>query len=185
MTEARHHRRSLGEWTLDSAGFRKLDRRSMVGAALAVGAAATVFGSKPASALTLEKMPAALVGAIPPRKGVVPWDSLSKVEVRPGQAPKFPEAVAKLDGHSAVIEGHMMVLDDDDPLDRFLLTAYQAHCLFCMPGGFTSIVAIHAAHPVKVMDKPLTMRGNLRLLTDNKESRLLYRLDNATPITSA
>jgi hypothetical protein len=76
----------------------------------------------------------------------------------------------------------MMVLEDDDPLDRFLLTAYQAHCPFCMPGGFASIVAVHAEKPLRVTDKPLTMRGTLRLLSDNKDSQLLYRLDKAVLI---
>ena len=74
-----------------------------------------------------------------------------------------------------------MVLDDDDPLTRFLLTAYNAHCPFCMPGGFASIVAVHATRPLGVADKPLTVSEILRLRTDSKSAGLLYRLNNAVP----
>ena len=56
---------------------------------------------------------------------------------------------------------------------------YRAHGPFCMPGGFTSIVAVHAAKPVRVSDKPLTMRGTLRLFGHNEDGQILYRLDNA------
>ena len=131
-----------------------------------------------AHALSLENLPATLIGAISPRKGVVPWDDLAAVEAPIGQKPQFSAAVTKLNGRPVVIEGHMMVLDDDNPINRFLLTAYQAHCPYCMPGGFTSIVAIHADHPVRVTDRPLTMRGTLRLLADGK-SQLFYQLDKA------
>lgn len=179
-----HQHRPLGHWHLDDSGLRlRLDRRALVRSAFGAGAAAAVLlGSGSAKALTVEQMPPALVGAIPPRKGVVPWDDLARIEVAHGQTPKFPAAVAKLDGKPVVIEGHMMVLEDDDPLDRFLLTAYQAHCPFCMPGGFASIVAVHAEKPLRVTDKPLTMRGTLRLLSDNKDSQLVYRLDKAVLI---
>jgi hypothetical protein len=179
-----HQHHSLGKGHLDesSLGFR-LDRRTVVRSALGAGAAAAAFlGSGAAHALTLEKLTPALVGAIPPRRGVLPWGDLARVEVASGLKPNFSLAISKLNGKAVLIEGHMMVLEDDDPLDRFLLTAYKAHCQFCMPGGFASIVAIHAEKPLRVTDKPLVMRGNLRLLTDNKDSQLLYELDKAVPI---
>ena len=176
-----HQHHPLGHWHLDERGLRlRLDRRTLVRSALGAGtAAAALFSAGSAKALTREELPPTLVGAIPPRKGVVPWSDLAQVETANGQQPKFSAAISKLNGKSVVIEGNMMVLDDDDPLDRFLLTAYKAHCPFCTPGGFASIVAIHAVQPQRVTDKPLTMRGTLCLLTDTKDSQLLYRLDNA------
>jgi len=176
-----HQHHSLGGWQLDEGGLRlRLDRRTLVRSALIAGATAgAIFRSSSAQALTLEHSSPALVGAIPPRRGVVPWADLAQVQIVDGQQPKFPTAVSKLNGHAVVIEGHMMVLEDDNPLDRFLLTAYQAHCPFCMPGGFTSIVAVHAEKPVHVSDKPLTMRGTLRVLSHNEDGRVLYRLDKA------
>jgi hypothetical protein len=47
-----------------------------------------------------------------------------------------------------------------------------------MPGGFASIVAVHAERPLRVTDKLLTMRGTLRLLND-PGSQLVYRLERA------
>jgi hypothetical protein len=169
----------LGNWHLGDSGLQpRVDRRVLFRSALGAGAAIAVLGSGSAHALTLEQVPATLVGAIPPRKGVVPWDDLAQVDAPVGQKPQFSAAVTKLNGRPVVIEGHMMVLDDDDPLNRFLLTAYHAHCPFCMPGGFASIVAIHTDQPVRVTDKPLTMRGTLRLLADG-QNQLLYQLDKA------
>jgi hypothetical protein len=49
-----------------------------------------------------------------------------------------------------------------------------------MPGGFASIVAINAERPLQVTDKPLALRGTLRLLSDRR-SNLLYQLDKALP----
>jgi hypothetical protein len=176
-----HHR--LGSWHLEDSGLQhRLDRRVLVRTALGASAAmAGLFGSNAAHALTLEKLPTTLVGAISSREGVVAWDDLTQVEAPIGQKPQFSAAVTKLNGRSVVIEGHMMVLDDDNPINRFLLTAYQAHCPYCMPGGFAAIVAIHADQPVGVTDKPLTMRGILRLLTDGK-SQLFYQLDKAVSV---
>ena len=173
-----HH--ALGNWHLgENGGNLRLDRRVLVRSTLGAGAAmAALLGSGSADALTRESLPPSLVGAIPPRKGVVPWAHLAEVEAAYGKKPHFSPATTKLNGRAVVIEGHMMVLDDDNPLKRFLLTAYKAHCPYCMPGGFASIVAIHAERPLRVTDKPLTMRGTLRLLSD-PGSQLLYRLDKA------
>jgi hypothetical protein len=174
-----HH--PLGTWQLGENGLRpSLDRRVLVRSALGAGAAAALLGSGTAHALTVETVPPAVLGAIPPRKGVVPWDDLAQVEVARGQKPQFSAAMMKLNGRKVVIEGHMMVLEDDNPIQRFLLTAYNAHCPYCMPGGFGSVVAIHADHPVRVSGKVLTMRGTLRLLSDTN-TQLVYRLENAVP----
>ena len=103
-------------------------RKRVLGSALGAGTgAAALLGSGLAHALTLEQAPRALGGAISSFKGVLAWGSLARVETSYGQKPRFPVAMTKLNGHSVVIEGHMTVLDDDDPWS-VLLTAYQAHC---------------------------------------------------------
>jgi hypothetical protein len=178
-----HQHRPLGSWCLDERGLRlRLDRRVLVRSALGVGATiAALLGSSSAQAFSLQKAPPALLGAIPAREGVLSWDSLAQVEAPYGQVPRFSAALTKLNGQVVVIEGHIMVLDDDNPLQRFLLTAYDAHCPFCIPGGFASIVAVHAERPFRVADRPLIMSGILRLLTDSNGGGLLYRLDKAVP----
>jgi hypothetical protein len=47
-----------------------------------------------------------------------------------------------------------------------------------VPGGFGSVVAIRADHPIRASDKVLTMRGTLRLLSE-ANTQLVYRLENA------
>ena len=174
--------RSLKEWPLAESEFRQeLDRR-ILGAAIIASIAAAAAAAVPARALTLETMPEGLIGMVPARDGVVPWNSLSKVDVRRGKAAPFPDAIAKLDGHRAAIEGYMMVLDYGDPVDRFLLTTYRMSGLFSFPSGFASVVGIRAAQPVKVVDRPLTMQGTFRLLYPDRQRGLLYRLDDAVAI---
>ena len=183
MTELQHQPHSLAGWTLDGNAFRQtLDRRAVFGSALAVGAAVMLLGAKPAAALTAQNLPPTALGAIPERHGVLPWRTLALTEVQYGQQPKIPAVVQNLDGKQVVIEGHMMPMDDSERLRQFLLTAYNAHCPFCMPGGMVSIVAVHATALVKVTDKPLTMRGTLRLVSE-RGSSLIYRLDKATLAT--
>jgi hypothetical protein len=58
-----------------------------------------------------------------------------------------------------------MLLDEDNPLSRFLLRAYNTHCPFCMPGGFRSVDAVHSERASWVVDEPLIMSGILPLLT--------------------
>lgn len=130
-----HHHHPLGKWQLDEGGLRlRLDRRTLVRSALGAGAAAAAFGgTNSAKALTQEQLPPALIGAIPPRKGVLAWSSLAQVKAPLGEKPQFPAEVARLNGNPVVVEGHMMPLGDSDPVQRFLLTAYQAHCPYCMP----------------------------------------------------
>src|SRR5690349_14880601 len=115
-----HQHHPLGHWQLDESGLRlRLDRRTLVRSALIAGlTSGAVFRASSAQALTLEHSSPTLVGAIPPRKGVVPWTDLAAVEIADGQQPKFSAAISKFNGRHVVIEGHVMVLEDDNPLDR-------------------------------------------------------------------
>lgn len=70
-----------------------------------------------------------------------------------------------------------MLLDEDNPLSRFLLRAYNTHCPFCMPGGFRSVDAVHSERASWVVDEPSTMSGSLHLLTGG----LLHQHDRAVP----
>jgi len=178
MTERRSNCGTLGEWRLDAGSFRHtLDRRTVFGSAL-TGAAALLLAGKPAAALTRETISPAALGAIPERHGVLPWRTLALAEIEHGSEPIFPAAVQKLNGREVVVEGHMMTLEDSPRLQRFLLTAYQAHCPFCMPGGAASMIAVRAEAAIAVRDKPLTLRGTLRVGPEQGSS-LVYRLENA------
>ena len=126
-----------------------------------MGQPSRALAGKPAAALTKETISSAALGAIPERHGVLPWRTLALAEIEHGSEPIFPAEVRKLNGREIVVEGHMMTLDDSPRLHRFLLTAYQAHCPFCMPGGAVSMIAVRAEAAIPVRDKPLTLRGTL------------------------
>jgi hypothetical protein len=69
----------------------------------------------------------------------------------------------------------MMPLDDSDSLKRFLLTGYNAHCPFCVPGGFASIVAIPRRSPAAGDRQAARPHGTLRLLSDTKSATVPTR----------
>jgi hypothetical protein len=155
-----------------------LDRRAMFGSALVAGAAGLLLGGRPATALNRQDIPPAWLGALPERAGVLPWRALALVDVEYGGKPNFPATVQSLDGREVVVEGHMMPLDDSERVEQFLLTAYKAHCPFCMPGGMVSIIAVRAQTAIPLMDTPLTLRGTLQLNSE-RGSSLVYRLEKA------
>jgi hypothetical protein len=63
-----HSHHPLGSWHVDENGLRPgLDRRVLFRSALGAGAAAALLESGTAHALTVEKVPPAVLGAIPPR----------------------------------------------------------------------------------------------------------------------
>ena len=172
--------RSHAERDLDPLAFReRTGRRAVFGSALAFGAATLLLGGKPAAAFSQEKLPPTLLGEIPERDGVLPWRTLAMTDIRADEQTKIPSTMAALDGEPMAIEGHMMPLDDSDGPRRFLLTAYRAHCPFCMPGGAVSLVVVDADAAVPIADKPVTMRGTFRIITD-PGSYFIYRLDQAT-----
>jgi hypothetical protein len=177
MTEPRCG--SLARWSLEAEGFRqKLDRRAMLGSALVAGTAGLLLSGRPATALSMQDIPPAWLGAVPERAGVLPWRTLGLAKVEYGRKPNFPATVQKLDRREVVVEGHMMPLDDSERVQRLLLTAYKAHCPFCMPGGVVSIIAVRAQTAIPLKDTPLTLRGTLRLISE-RGSGLLYRLEKA------
>ena len=178
MMEPRNRCGALGNWRLDGDAFRpKLDRRMALGSALAASAA-MLLGSRPAVAWTEQAVSPAVLGAIPERRGVLPWRTLALTEKEYGRKPKFPAAVQQLDGREVVVEGHMLALDDAPRLRQFLLTAYKAHCPFCMPGGMVSMIAVTTQAAIPVKDAPLTLRGTLRVGAE-PGTNLVYRLEKA------
>lgn len=177
MSQPRRRCGKLGEWRRDGDFRHTLDRRTMFGSAVAASAALLLAG-KPAAAFTEEAISPAVFGVIPERRGVLPWRTLALAEVEHGRQPIFPAAIRKLEGREVVVEGHMMPLDDAPQPRRFLLTAYKAHCPFCMPGGAVSMIAVTAAAAIPVNDKPLTLRGTLQM-TAEPGSMLVYRLEQA------
>jgi hypothetical protein len=83
---------------------------------------------------------------------------------------------------AVVIEGHTMVLDDDNPLKRFLLTAYNAHCPFCLPSGFALLSVSRRRIPCMVNTLSATRKGcSAWTATIDKGRGAAHQLDKAVP----
>lgn len=154
-------------------------RRQFLTAATA-GFACTAVAT-PAMALSLEQAPEHLRLAAPALDGALDWSLLAQAgesRFRDGTISRFPAALHGLDGKPVLLSGYMMPFRDGETHGEFLLGAQQFHCPSCMIGDLTRIVAVKAASPVTLTERPLALRGTLRLL-EGETSPLFYRLDAA------
>jgi hypothetical protein len=159
-------------------------RRRQFLAASATGFACTAAAG-PALALSLETAPASVADHLrvpaPHVDGALDWDQLAEAGdslFRDGTISRFPIALRQLDGRQVVLSGFMMPFREAAAHEEFILGAMQFHCTTCMLGDLRRIVAVKAALPVVQADRPVTIRGTLRLL-EAEASPLYYRLEAA------
>ena len=161
-------------------------RRRQFLTAASLSAAAGFACTSPALALSLETAPATVADHLrvpaPAVKGALDWDRLAAAGeslFRDGTISRFPAVLRRLDGQQVVLAGFMMPFREAKTHQEFMLGAMQFHCTTCMLGDLRRIVAVKAARPVAYDERPLAIRGTLRLLED-EASPLYYRLDAAT-----
>ncbi|MFN4309697.1 MAG: hypothetical protein ACK4FK_03815 [Ferrovibrio sp.] len=113
--------------------------------------------------------------------GALDWDLLAQAgesKFQDGTISRFPAALRALDGQDVTVSGYMMPFRDGKTHVEFLLGALQFHCASCMVGDLARLVAVKAAEPVAYAERPVLVRGTLRLL-ESEQSPLFYRLDAA------
>ena len=157
-------------------------RRGFLASGLA--AAGLALGGRPAAAVdggyTQETFVIDPPG-VPEREGALPWRVLAKVEGDGRVEPyRIDPEVKALDGEMVTIDGYMLPYDDRPRQREFLLTAYQAHCPFCMPGGMPSIIDVDVDLPMDVSTNIVTVRGRLTVL-EGEGYGLIYRMSDAAP----
>ena len=140
------------------------------------------LASAEGQALTLESMHFPYEPG-PERDGVVSWRTLARAAWLEGEGVMFPPEIEALDGASVRLEGFMMAFDPAPLQQQFLLTAYAAHCPFCMPAGVPSMVEVTARQPVPRASARLMLQGRFELRRDPESYGLLYRLLDAAPVT--
>lgn len=158
-----------------------LRRQFLSSFTVSAAAAGAVFAADPAKAISLEPAPEHLRLGVPAVDGALDWDLLGQAaETRfvDGAMSRFPEALRKLDGQEVRISGYMMPFKDGKTHKEFLLGALQFHCVSCMASDLSRLMAVRAEKPVTYSERPLLLRGTLRLLEDG-QSPLYYRLDAA------
>jgi len=165
-----------GPWGSTSHGGGVSRRGLLAGGVALVGLVAATRSAK-----SLEVVhTTALLPEIPERDGVLSWRMLSQVAGDGwSDAFAFDPQVEALDGKDVTVEGYMLPYDDQAKQRQFLLTAFPAHCPYCMPGGMASLIEVDAAAGVPTTEQRILLRGRLELLRGDGFG-LLYRLRNAT-----
>jgi hypothetical protein len=121
---------------------------------------------------------------LPELSGVVSWKTLSEVEqVKQGDrvAPKFSDAILRLDAQPIRVQGFILPLDLGDQQHHFLLSAVPPHCPFCLPAGPEALVEVTAKKPIAYAIEPIIVSGKFAVVR-NDPSGVLYRLTDAEPI---
>ncbi len=110
------------------------------------------------------------------------WKLLLKVKYTYDKAayiPQFDEKIKALDGKTVTIRGYMYPLEEQPKHEFFMLSYYPINvCFFCGGAGPESVVEVSAAEPLKIRDKPVDLRGKLRLNYHDRD-RLFFILLNA------
>jgi hypothetical protein len=116
------------------------------------------------------------------RDGVLSWRELERLARRgPASGLGLDPDVAAIQDTAVTVEGFMLPYDENPAQSSFLIAAYFAHCIFCMPGSMLSLMEIAAARPVAARPGTVMLRGRLQLL-DGSEDGLLFRLKDATSL---
>ncbi len=112
--------------------------------------------------------------------GFVAWKTLRQVKQNPLRGPSFAKDVAALNGQTVKLEGYMVPMDDQPQAREFVLSAFESHCIYCVPGGMPSLAYVTAAAPLPlVAGKTVRLQGTLKLVKDDP-SGLLYEVQGAT-----
>ncbi|NJO02683.1 MAG: hypothetical protein HC880_14245 [Bacteroidia bacterium] len=84
--------------------------------------------------------------------------------------PQFDDNIKALDGKIVTIKGFMYPLDEALKHEFFMLSYYPINvCFFCGGAGPESVVEVNAKTPIRMTDKPVTLRGKLKLNANDRE----------------
>jgi hypothetical protein len=159
----------------------RIGRRGMVLGGLAL--AGLLLGPSRAFALRFETAKLPFL-AITEREGVLSWRELESLARRgPASGLNFEPEVRQVQNALVTVEGFMLPYDDSPSQLTFLIAAFQAHCMFCMPGSMLSLMEVSAARPIPAGRDRVALQGRLQLL-DGSEGGLLFRLTDAVSLGS-
>jgi hypothetical protein len=153
-------------------------RRVLLGGGLAL--AGVTLASARGNAFTLEGVRLPYEPG-PGRDGVLSWRVLASVWSLGDQGVMFAPDIEALDGAEVRLEGFMMPFDRAPLQRRFLLTAFAAHCPFCLPVDFPPLVEVVSRRPVPLTGSRSMVDGRLKLRHDAQSYGLLYQLLDAAP----
>lgn len=123
---------------------------------------------------------------LPELKGVVSWDTLSKVKqvkAKDRILPEFTKDISALNEQEVKVQGFMMPLEPGEKQKHFLLSVNPQTCSYCLPAGPEGVVEVNSKTPVKYTFEPIVVSGKMAVLKDDPMG-LYYRLSNALPIAA-
>jgi uncharacterized protein len=125
--------------------------------------------------------PAATLPDVP---GVLPWQLLASVQIKPVRdrfVPEFPASVQRLNRQAVKVQGFMLPLEPGDSQKHFLLTVTPQTCAFCVPAGPEGIVEVRTRKPVKVTFEPVIVAGRFEVLKDDPMG-VYYRINDGEAV---
>lgn len=117
------------------------------------------------------------------------WPKLYNVEYEKGkdalgdfEKPVFTESVKALEGKVITLPGYIVPFQNGMKASHFMLTSLPLNaCFFCGVGGPETVVEVLAKDPVTYTEKPVEIRGTLKL-NDTDPDKMMYVLENAALI---
>jgi hypothetical protein len=112
------------------------------------------------------------------------WPSLYKVEYEKVigsefEKPIFNEKTKILEGKSLVLPGYLVPFNNGMKSQNFILSSLPLNaCFFCGVGGPETVVQVFTNHPVEYTDRPVEIRGILRL-NDSDPEKMIYILESS------
>lgn len=93
--------------------------------------------------------------------------------------PVFSNDAKALDGKIVTLPGYMIPFENGIKGTTFILSSLPINaCFFCGVGGPESVVEINAKQPVSFNEKPIEIKGILRLNSTDPD-RMIYRIEQA------
>ena len=96
--------------------------------------------------------------------------------------PVFSEAVKKMEGKEITLPGYIIPFDVTSQATSFMFSSLPLNaCFFCGVGGPETVVQVTMAEAIRYDDKPVEIRGRLRLNTNNPDEHF-YMLEDAVKL---
>jgi len=99
--------------------------------------------------------------------------------------PIFSNATKLLQGKTVTLPGYMVPFENGMKGSHFMISSMPLNaCFFCGVGGPESVVEVFAKESLTFRDKPIEIRGVLKL-NDSDPEKMIYILENAEIIGEA
>lgn len=99
--------------------------------------------------------------------------------------PVFSAATKALSGKTVTLPGYLVPFENGIKSNHFMLSSLPLNaCFFCGVGGPESVVEVYSKEPVTYSEKPIEIRGVLKLNGTNPD-QMIYILENAELIDDA